>query len=247
MCLALCNWRRVADIVVGKQSREPGDMAAEFQIVEHKDCLRCFQPIDQRAMVCPFCQSSQKKPTSRLHSFLLSLLNPAAVVLTFAFAGCAAYFWFSFDSERDSGLELARDLATAQRELDVIRSDSEAQRLSSEESARLRLDLVKGELEVLISHIGSTANLVATFCNEESILSVCLEASKGTSEDSIALARLMGRFEALGSGAAFCDRMRPVVENLNRRASSRTGANMRDSYYLATANCWQSAQGIEGD
>jgi len=212
-------------------------MAVEFQIVEHKECVRCYQPIDKRAAICPFCQSSQKQSKP----YVRSILRASAIGLAALVLGCAVLFLMSLERERSSGLELARDLARTQSELNSVRSAVESERLTKAQLATVQLDVATDELKALVSRAESTVSFVINHCLGQSMHAGCLDIPMAASDDSLLMARLIGRFEALEARDAFCDQMRPVLTRLNRTSWSKIGAEIHDRYYLATANCWRSS------
>ena len=205
-------------------------MSAKLRIVEHKDCLRCFQPIDERAEMCPYCTSPQTKP--RLH------IGKIVAVVSLMLATLATYFWFSLDRERHASYELSNDLSVVQEKLTTSRSEAAEYLDATESLQRNRLGAAKEELTLLIERARTNTATASTFCDAESILGICSEVLSRTSKDTIALAELMGRFEALGLRGSFCDQMRPVLRELVRQSTNRLGADMHNSYYLATARCW---------
>ena len=207
-------------------------MSAELRIVEHKDCLRCFQPIDERAQVCPYCNSVQVKP-NRYGRYLLVGLCLSLTIL-------CVYFWFSLNTERRAGHELSNDLKISQMELDATRSVAVQQLGATDSLRRNSLAAAAKDLAFLVERAQANTATVSAFCVVDSISDVCSRVLIQTSEDTRALAELMGRFEALASRDTFCDQMRPVLTNLVGLSSPGLGADMYNSYYLATASCWLS-------
>jgi len=207
-------------------------MSTELRIVEHKDCLRCFQPIDERAELCPFCSSLQTKPNRNIRSVLAGM----GLVLTFL----VVYLWFSLDRERREGLEITNELVASQGQLNSVRSATASYLSRIESLQSSRLDAANVELAQLIKRAQSNTTTVSTLCDFESILGICSKILNQTTKDTIALAELMGRFEALGFRGSFCDQVRPVLKSLVRISTNRIGADMHNSYYLATSNCWRS-------
>lgn len=54
-------------------------------ILHRKDCRLCFQPIDERALVCPYCHASQRRkrfPATTTIAVAASVIAIAAVALT---------------------------------------------------------------------------------------------------------------------------------------------------------------------
>ncbi len=87
----------------------------EVQLLETKDCIHCYQKIDERAQRCPFCQvSQQRRPWSRRRANLILLGACICVVVSLV----ALYF-----------VRVSHDEVVAARDLALVERDAFANRL----------------------------------------------------------------------------------------------------------------------
>ena len=204
-------------------------MSVGLHIVEHKDCLRCFQPIDERAELCPFCNSSQKVRRRWWRSLI-----PWALV-----AIAASVFWYAFSDLRNSKAGLEHEVSQRQEALAATIHEIEAQELAAASAFQASLIAANNELDGLVRQAEEYSENIAKFCRGASILQVCDSVLTDSAENSLAMAKIFGRYQAFGNQSEFCDRIRPVLVKLASYSETEFGRAIYDRYFQSTEACWR--------
>ena len=220
-------------------------MSVELQIIEHKECLRCFQPIDQRADICPFCQSSQKVRSRIRRPLLIGALVTLFLLLPI--------LWWSLSQVQSSNDQLQQDLVATQAQLSETQSNLELLASSNAAASLRQRELAEKELDQLIARLTSYTDLAATLCSQSTILSKCTRALRDSAQDNLALAKVLGVYQAIGAEQELCDRLRPALLQLSRYSQTGVGHTLlqlglspemglghtlNQRYFASTASCW---------
>jgi len=211
-------------------------MTVDVQIIEHKECRHCFQPIDRRAVQCPFCTSPQTIPRNRL-AYLAAFI---AVLLI----GCLGFLWQSNERAQQARARLAVDLLETNNALEAVQSNQAANQAAREaastDSTTARLRAITTQLQTLIRSAQAQSALIQSQCVSEPLPAMCSELVDQSLQDAIEFAALFGQFGALDAQDAFCDQLRPTMLAFSHLPSNPLGAEVHNRYYLATARCWST-------
>ena len=164
-------------------------MTVELQIIEHRDCIRCYQPIDKRAELCPFCHSTQIV-RSKWRRRIPAVLGVLAVLIL-------PIVWFVVSDLRSSNLVLERVVDDQEMQLASRLEEIEADSLADQEA----LGVAKAELVVLMRRAASYSRAASTWCIGVPILEVCELILNRSDKDVFAVSMLLGRFQSLGEQA----------------------------------------------
>ena len=207
-------------------------MTVELQIIEYRDCIRCYQPIDKRAELCSFCHSTQIIQ-SKWRSRIFTVLGVLAIL-------SLPIVWFILSDLKSSNLALERAVDDQEVQLATTLKEIEANSLAHQQT----LGVAKTELALLIQRVFSYSNNAATFCIGVPVLEVCELILNHSDKDSIAVSTLLGRFQSLGEHAMFCDLMRPMLRRLARNSTTELGRTLHKRYFLSSEVCWYE-RGVE--
>ena len=207
-------------------------MTVELQIIEYRDCIRCYQPIDKRAELCSFCHSTQIIQ-SKWRGRIFTVLGVLAIL-------SLPIVWFILSDLKSSNLALERAVDDQEVQLATTLKKIEANSLAHQQA----LGIAKTELDVLIQRAFSYSNNASTFCIGVPVLEVCELILNHSDKDSIAVSTLLGRFQSLGEQAMFCDLMRPMLRRLARNSTTELGRTLHKRYFLSSEVCWYE-RGVE--